>query len=192
MTSAIILRSTDKVSTHIHQSTTALLVLPRTSAMAAHDKARWHPPLKAPAIEVVDLLSDSDSIDTAEGPSEHKAQRDAYSTVFIAQEKTEKDVQWREPLKAPGIELDDSLSRDVSAEMGKVPENGEDAKARDASAEGSDSDEDSQWSLYEDALGEDEEEVTLIASMLFQSIIYTLQTLTRYAQVTAPVLSKNP
>ena len=134
--------------------------------MAALDKARWHPPLKAPAIEVVDLLSDSESIATAEGPSEHTANLDAYSTVFIAQEKTEKDVQWREPLEAPAIELNDSLSHDVSAEIGKVPENGEDVRARDASAEGSDSDEDSQWSLYEDALGEDEDEVTVNASML--------------------------
>ena len=134
--------------------------------MAALDKARWHPPLKAPAIEVIDLLSDSESIATAEGPSEHTANIDAYSTVFIAQEETETDVQWREPLKAPAIELDDPVPREVSAEIGKVPENGEDAEARDASAEGSDSDEDSQWSLYEDALGEDEDEVTINASML--------------------------
>ena len=166
---AVILQSTetDKVSAHIHQSTTALLALLKSSAMATLDKARWHPPLKAPAIEVIDLLSDSDSIATAKGSSEHKAKRDAYSTVFIAQEKTEKDVQWREPLKAPAIELGDSPSLDVSAEIGKVPENGEDAKARDASAEGSDSDEDSQWSLYEDALDEDEDEVTVNAGMLF-------------------------
>ena len=135
--------------------------------MAALDKARWHPPLKAPAIEVIDLLSDSESIATAEGPSEHKTNLDAYSTVFIAQDGTEDGVQWREPLKAPAIELDDSVSRDASAEIGKVPENGEDVKARDASAEASDSDEDSQWSLYEDALGEDEDEVTVNASMQF-------------------------
>ena len=135
--------------------------------MAALDKARWHPPLKAPAIEVIDLLSDSESIATAEGPSEHTANLDEYSAVFIAQEKTETDVQWGEPLKAPAIELDEPVSREVSAEIGKVPENGEDAKARDASAEGSGSDEDSQWSLYEDALGEDEDEVTINASMRF-------------------------
>ena len=135
--------------------------------MAALDKARWHPPLKAPAIDVIDLLSDSESIATAEGPSEHKPNLDAYNTVFIAQDKSEKGVQWREPLKAPAIELDDSVTREVSAEIEKVPENGEDVKARDTSAEGSDSDEDSQWSLYEDALGEDEDEVTVNASMLF-------------------------
>lgn len=132
--------------------------------MAALDKARWHPPPNAPAIEVIDLLSDSESITTAEGPSEHQTNLDAYSAVLIAQEKKEKDVQWREPLRAPAIELDDSISRDVSAEIGKVPDNAEDVKARDASAEGSDSDEDSQWSLYEDALGEDEDEVTVNAS----------------------------
>ena len=135
--------------------------------MAALDKARWHPPLKAPAIEVIDLLSDSEPIATPEDLCEHKANLDAYSTAFIAPDESEKDVQWREPLKAPAIELDDPVSREVSAELGKVPENGEDAKARDASAEGSDTDEDSQWSLYEDALGEDEDEVTINASMLF-------------------------
>ena len=135
--------------------------------MAALDRARWHPPLKAPAVEVIDLLSDSESIATAEGPSEHNSNLDAYSTVFIAQDKSEKDVQWREPLKAPAIELDDPVSREVSAEIGKVSEHGEDAKARDASAERSDSDEDSQWSLYEDALAEDEDDVTINASMLF-------------------------
>ena len=135
--------------------------------MAALDKARWHPPLKAPAIEVIDLLSDSESIATVEGPSEHKANLDAYSTVIIAQDESEKDLQWRESLKAPAIGLDDSVSREAAAEIVKVPENGEDATARDASAEGSDSDEDSQWSLYEDALGEDEDDVTIDASMLF-------------------------
>ena len=135
--------------------------------MAALDKARWHPPLKAPAIEVIDLLSDSESIATAEGPSEHKANLDAYSAVIIAQDEPEKDVQWRESLKAPAIGLDDSVSREAAAEVVKVPGNREDATARDASAEGSDSDEDSQWSLYEDALGEDEDDVTINASMLF-------------------------
>ena len=134
--------------------------------MAAHDKGRWHPPLKAPAVEIVDLLSDSESLETSPPPSEHKGKHDAYSTVLSVHDS---DVQWHAPLKAPAIELDDSLTRDVSStgiEMGDVRVNREDdAKARDASIEGSDSDGDSQWSLYEDALGEDENEMALHSSM---------------------------
>ncbi|KAL9130311.1 MAG: hypothetical protein Q9175_007057 [Cornicularia normoerica] len=136
--------------------------------MAAHDKVRWHPPLKAPASEVIDLLSDSDSdfnsINIVVGPSEHKSKSDAYSTVLRAQETADGDVQWRAPLKVPAIEINDSLSRDVSMGKGEVLVNREDAKARDASAKASDSDEDSQWSLYEDALGGEEDEVALHAS----------------------------
>lgn len=132
--------------------------------MATQDKVRWHPPLKAPTIEVVDLLSDSDSTDTLRGTSDHKGPRDAYNAVLRAQETPDGDVQWREPLQAPAIELEDSLSREVSTDSGEVVVNGEDAEARDAPGEESDSDEDSQWSLYDDALGEDEDEVTLHAA----------------------------
>ena len=128
--------------------------------MAAHDKARWHPPLKAP-VEAIDLLSDSDSTDTALGISEHKGKHDAYSTISKAQEKAGGEVQWRSPLNAPAVEFEGSLSRDVSKAMTEVLVHDDDAKARDASPEGSDSDEDSQWSLYEDALGTDEDELTL-------------------------------
>lgn len=132
--------------------------------MAAHDKARWHPPLKAPTVEVVDLLSDSDSVDTPQGTTKPKGKHDAYSTVFRAKEKADSDVQWRAPLKAPAVEFDDSLSRDTSLGMGEALVSGEDSKARDASAESNDSDDDSQWSLYEDALGEDEDEAALHSS----------------------------
>ena len=140
--------------------------------MAAHDRARWHPPLKAPAVEVVDLLSDSDSTDSALPTSESKVKRDAYSTFPRAPERIDaSDIQWRAPLKAPAIEFNDSLPLDVSSGMAEVLMNGEDVKARDASVtEGSDSDEDSQWSLYEDALGGDEDEVALHASMLSQKL----------------------
>ena len=131
--------------------------------MAAHDKVRWHPPLKAPAIDVVDLLSDSDSTDTPLRTSEHKGNHDAYSTV-AAQETGDDHVQWRAPLMAPAVEIDDSISRDVSKEMDEVLVNDDDAKTRDASPEESDSDDDSQWSLYEDALGEDEDDVALHSS----------------------------
>ena len=132
--------------------------------MAAHDRARWHPPLKAPSIDIVDLLSDSDSADTPPRTSPHKAEHDAYGTISRAQEG---DVQWHGPLKAPAIEFDDPLSRDAGTgmEMSKVLTKGDDAEGLDASAEGSDSDEDSQWSLYEDALGRDEDEMALHASM---------------------------
>ena len=132
--------------------------------MAAHDKARWHPPLKAP-VEAIDLLSDSDSdsnsTDTALGISEHKGKHDAYSTISKAQEKADGETQWRSPLKAPAVEFEGSLSRDVSTAISEVLVHDDDAKARDASPEGSDSDEDSQWSLYEDALGTDEDELAL-------------------------------
>ena len=126
--------------------------------MAAHDTVRWHPPLKAP-VEAVDLLSDSDSTDTTLGISEHKGKHDAYSTVSKAHEKTSGDIQWSSPLKAPAVEFDGPLSLDVSKTINEVPVNGDDAKARDASPEGSDSDDDSQWSLYEDALDIDEDEL---------------------------------
>ncbi|CAF9914373.1 MAG: NAD-dependent histone deacetylase sir2 [Alectoria fallacina] len=132
--------------------------------MAAHDKVRWHPPLRAPAIEVVDLLSDSDSTDTALRAKEHNGEHDAYSTILSAQETADGDVQWCAPLKAPAIAFDDSLSRDVPRRMSEVLVSAENAKAGDASAGGSDSDEDSQWSLYEDALGGDEDEVALHSS----------------------------
>lgn len=158
--------------------------------MAAHDKARWHPPLKAPAVEVIDLLSDSDSVDTSLGTRERKGKHDAYSTVLRAQETADGGVHWRAPLKAPAIEFDSSLPQDVSTGMGEVVVSGEDAQPRDALAEESDSDEDSQWSLYEDALGGDEDEVALHASMLHQSCLYRLQWLI-YQQVTAPVHSRN-
>ena len=127
--------------------------------MAAHDKARWHPPLKAP-VEPIDLLSDSnsDSTDTALGISEHKGKHDAYSTISNAQEKAAGDTEWRSPLKAPAVEFEGSLSRDVSNAISEVLVDDDDAKARDASPEASDSDEDSQWSLYEDALGTNEDD----------------------------------
>ena len=135
--------------------------------MAAHDKARWHPPLKAP-VEAIGLLSDSDSdsTDTALGISEHKGKHDAYSTISKAQEKAGDEIQWRSPLKAPAVEFEGSLSRDVSTAISEVLVHDDDAKARDASPEG-DSDEDSQWSLYEDALGTDEDELVLGSGTTF-------------------------
>ena len=128
--------------------------------MAAHDKARWHPPLKAP-VQAIDLLSDSDSTDAAIEISEHKGNHDAYSTISKVQEKADSETQWRSPLKAPAVDLEGSLSQDVSKVISEALVHDDDAKARDASSEGSDSDEDSQWSLYEDALGTDEDELIL-------------------------------
>ena len=132
--------------------------------MAAHDKVRWHPPLKAPTTEVVDLLSDSDSTDTPSRTSECNGKHDAYAAASRAQETADSDVQWRASLMAPAIELNDSLSREEPKGMGEVHVNGDIGKTRDASPEGSDSDDDSQWSLYEDALGGDEDEVALSSS----------------------------
>lgn len=143
--------------------------------MAAHDKVRWHPPLKAPAIEVVDLLSDSESACTPPRTSEHTGKHDAYSTVLRAKGTADDDIQWRAPLKAPVIELDDPLPLDVSTGMGEVLVSGEDVKARDASVEGSDSDEDSQWSLYEDALGGDEDEMVVRSGTNILTLVCCLQ-----------------
>lgn len=142
-------------------SSTSLLIATRSSVMAAHDKVRWHPPLKAPTTEVVDLLSDSDSTDAPSGTSECNSKHDAFTTNPRAQKTADGDLQWRAPLMAPAIELDDSLPREVPKEMGEVLAHGDNGKTRDASPEGSDSDDDSQWSLYEDALGGDEDEVAL-------------------------------
>ena len=128
--------------------------------MATHDKARWHPPLKAP-LEAIHLLSDSDSTDTAREISEHKGKHDAQSTISKAHEKPDSEIQWPSPLKAPAVQLEDSLSRDVSKALSEALVHDDDAKARDASPEGSDSDQGSQWSLYEDALGTDEDELAL-------------------------------
>ena len=159
--------------------------------MAAHDKVQWHPPLKAPAVEVIDLLSDSDSVDTSPGARERQGKHDAHNTVLSAP-KADGDIQWRAPLKAPAVEFDDSLSRDLPTGMGEVLGSGEDvpAQARDASVEESDSDEDSQWSLYEDALGGDEDEIAIHASMLYQCFLHRLPWLT-YALVTTPVHSRS-
>lgn len=136
--------------------------------MAAHDKVRWHPPLKAPAIDVVDL-SGSDSTDISTKISEHAGKNDAYSKILLTQETADgDDVQWHAPLKVPAIEFGNTLSREISTGTDDevLVNNGNgDAKPRDASPEGSDSDEGSQWSLYEDALGEDEDEVALHSSM---------------------------
>ena len=133
--------------------------------MAAHDQVRWHPPLKAPAVEIIDLLSDSESTDTLLSSGDNKGKHDAYSTVVGAQEKADGDVQWHAPLKTPAIEIEDLTSRSISTNLGEVLVNNDDAKARDASPDGSDSDEDSQWSMYEDALDGDEDDVALHSSM---------------------------
>ena len=150
--------------------------------MAAHDKARWHPPLKAPA-DAIHLLSDSDS-DSTHTPleiSEHKGKHDAYSTIAKAQEKADSETQWRSPLKAPAVDFDGSLSRDVSKALTEALVHDDDAKARDASPEGSDSDQDSQWSLYEDALGTDEDELALASGTNSCKPIQLFATLTYVA-----------
>ena len=133
--------------------------------MAAHDAVRWHPPLKAPAVEIIDLLSDSELIDTPPESGVHNERHDAYGTISRAQERGDGNAQWRESLQAPVVEFNELPSRDVSAGLGEELVNGDDAKARDASSAGSDGDEDDQWSLYEDALDEDEDGLILQSSM---------------------------
>ena len=74
---------------------------------------------------------------------------------------TNEEVRWHPPLKAPVIEIVDLLTDDESVEKGaKV--NGH-VKDSDASvvASGSESDEDSQFSLWEETLNTEEEEGTL-------------------------------
>ena len=65
-------------------------------------------------------------------------------------------VRWHAPLKAPAVEVFSLLSDDEDS-IGTALDVSEDKQNRDASR--GDSDDDDQWSLYEDALdgGEDEE-----------------------------------
>ena len=71
------------------------------------------------------------------------------------------EIRWQAPLKVPAVEVIDLLSDD-SGELGPGTLLDESAEKRDASGAESDGEddgqweEDSQWSLYEDALlGED-------------------------------------
>ena len=63
-------------------------------------------------------------------------------------------VKWRPPLKAPAVEVFSLLSDDESIENALIAK--EHKTDRDASGETSD-EEDDQWSLYEDALGAEED-----------------------------------
>lgn len=64
-------------------------------------------------------------------------------------------LQWHPPPKAPAIEIIDLLSDDD--EIGKALKVSQIREDRDAS-DGSESDNDSQWSLYEDALQIEDDE----------------------------------
>lgn len=128
--------------------------------MADAEDVQWHPPLKASVVEIIDLLSDDGSTGTASGTREHKK---ADASVKVKELMDDEDAAWNAPRRAP-------ISRPSAQVQGapsirKVSESNEQRKAIDASAEESDSDDDSQWSLYEDALGEEEDEALIYGRM---------------------------
>ena len=71
-------------------------------------------------------------------------------------------TKWNPPLKAPAVEIIDLESEDESANKGLNPP--EDAKDRDASIEGSDSEDDDEDSLWEEVLNEDEDQTLIHGS----------------------------
>ncbi len=76
-------------------------------------------------------------------------------------------TKWEPPLKAPAIEIIDLDSEDESANKGLNA--AEDAKDRDASIEGSES-EDDENSLWEEVLNEDEDQAVIHGSKIFPII----------------------
>ena len=72
--------------------------------------------------------------------------------------------KWEPPLKAPAIEIIDLESEDESASRGLNA--AEDAKDRDASKEGSGSEDDNEDSLWEEVLNEDEDQDEIHGSKL--------------------------
>ena len=74
-------------------------------------------------------------------------------------------TKWEPPLKAPAIEIIDLESEDESANKGL--DAAEDAKDRDASTDGSGSEDDNEDSLWEEVLNEDENEADIHGSKLF-------------------------
>lgn len=74
-------------------------------------------------------------------------------------------TEWQPPLKAPAIEIIDLESEDESADKGLNA--AEDAKDRDASIEGSGSEDDNEDSLWEEVLDEEEDQAVIHGSKLF-------------------------
>ena len=81
-------------------------------------------------------------------------------------------TKWNPPLKAPAIEIIDLESEDESANKGLNPS--EETKDRDASIEGSDSEEDNEDSLWEEVLNEDEDQALIHESKLFSHEYFDL------------------
>ena len=81
-------------------------------------------------------------------------------------------TKWDPPIKAPAVEIIDLESEDESANKGLNPS--EDAKDRDASIEGSDSEEDNEDSLWEEVLNEDEDQALIHGSKLFSHEFFDL------------------
>ena len=77
-------------------------------------------------------------------------------------------TKWEPPLKAPAIEIIDLESEDESANKGLNA--AEDAKDRDASIDGSGSEDDNEDSLWEEVLNEDEDQAVIHGSKLFLTI----------------------
>ena len=77
-------------------------------------------------------------------------------------------TKWEKPLKAPAIEIIDLESEDESAI--KRSNAAEDAKDRDASIEGSESEDDDENSLWEEVLNEDEDQAVIHGSKLLPII----------------------
>ena len=73
--------------------------------------------------------------------------------------------KWEPPLKAPAIEIIDLESEDESAHKGMNAAG--DAKDRDASIDGSGSEDDNEDSLWEEVLNEDEDQADIHGSKLF-------------------------
>lgn len=95
-------------------------------------------------------------------------------------------AQWRPPPKTPAIEIIDLLSDDD--DIGKALKVSQTREDRDAS-DGSGSDDDSQWSLYEDALQMEDDEGPAHGCKQFSNPCLRMLRLT-YRQTKARVLLK--
>ena len=69
--------------------------------MAAEEATRWHPPLKAPAVEIIDLLSDEEILNNGADVNGAAKERDASSVE--SEGESDEDSQfsfWEETLNA--------------------------------------------------------------------------------------------
>jgi hypothetical protein len=69
--------------------------------MAAEEATRWHPPLKAPAVEIIDLLSDEETLNNGTDVNGATKERDASGVE--SEGESDEDSQfsfWEEALNA--------------------------------------------------------------------------------------------